>query len=70
MIQRKDFEHLQAAADIAIELEKRISDMHKNTSDPLLAEIAMDILSIFRPEVSDRLMRLSRHLKPLVRPIE
>ena len=66
MISRQDYEAICESAKKATILEQQISLMHQEAQDPLLAEIAMDILQILRPEVSDRLLRLSRTLEHLV----
>jgi hypothetical protein len=61
----KDYNNICAAAATATQLEVQVGTLLR-ADDPLLAEIAMDIMSILRPEISDRLARLERSLKPLV----
>ena len=62
---KHDYENICHAADLALQLEAQVKTMLQ-ADDPLLAEIAIDILCILRPEISDRFARLERSLKPLV----
>lgn len=61
----KDYQNICDAAELATRLEVQVGTLLR-ADDPLLAEIAMDIMAILRPEISDRLARLERTLKPLV----
>lgn len=61
----KDYQNICDASALATQLEVQVGTLLR-ADDPLLAEIAMDIMSILRPEISDRLARLERTLKPLV----
>jgi len=62
-----DYKNICEASSLATQLEVKVGTLLR-ADDPLLAEIAMDIMSILRPEISDRLARLERTLKPLVEP--
>jgi hypothetical protein len=62
-----DYKNICEASALATQLEVKVGTLLR-ADDPLLAEIAMDIMSILRPEISDRLARLERTLKPLVEP--
>lgn len=61
----KDYNNICEASALATQLEVQVGTLLR-ADDPLLAEIAMDIMAILRPEISDRLARLERTLKPLV----
>lgn len=60
-----DYQNICAASALATQLEVQVGTLLR-AEDPLLAEIAMDIMAILRPEISDRLARLERNLKSVV----
>ena len=60
-----DYKNICEASSLATQLEVQVGTLLR-ADDPLLAEIAMDIMAILRPEISDRLARIERALKPLV----
>lgn len=64
-ISRDDYEAICDASKKASTLEEALLKLIQ-ADDPLLVEIAKDIQDIFRPEVSDRLMRLSIKCKTIV----